>query len=70
MAGLSPAIRDFVSGTVPKSWVPAPRGLRRNLSFPLRIQEAALESHARASMAKPLKFLYLICRKRGRGRGT
>jgi hypothetical protein len=30
---------------------------------------AAIESHANPSMAKPLKFLYLICRKTGRGRG-
>jgi hypothetical protein len=70
MAGLGPSIHDFASGTFPKSWVPAPRGPRRNLSFSLRIKEAALESHTRASMAKGLKFLYLICRKRGRGRGT
>jgi hypothetical protein len=28
---------------------------------------AAIESHALASMAKPLKFLYVICRKPGQG---
>jgi hypothetical protein len=38
--------------------------------FSLAPQEPATESHALPSMAKGLKFLYLICRKPGRGRGT
>jgi hypothetical protein len=47
--------------------IPLNRGRKDKVRMLRRI--AAIESHANPSMAKPLKFLYLICRKTGRGRG-
>src|SRR5262249_6333238 len=75
MAELASAINDSPAAPSLKCGVRPKAGhdrvwLRRNFSLPLRIQEAALEPHGQPSMAKPLKFLYLICRRGARGRGT
>jgi hypothetical protein len=45
-----------------RAWAAAQKG-----DLDKALADSSLEPHGQPSMAKPLKLLYLICRKRGMG---